>query len=242
MRRNCAVLLVLALAFGLSRGDTLTAQGADSKNTSAGLGFAAKKPVFGGACPTCPWGAMADVVKAALQPYGWDVQICYYCAGGPRAARMVADAAMATPPERTTPETLPTPRAPVDFGATGTEFLQWAYLGVHDFAKDPQGARKQLRIIANIQLPTYFLVAVKADSGITDLRQINEKRLPVKISARGTFGVPLLARVLDYYGLTEEKVKSFRRHVERALHAWERRRCGARVRGARQRAGIRAVV
>src|SRR4051812_45622210 len=67
-------------------------------------GYAVKKPVFGGACPVCPWGAMAEIVKAAVQPYGWDVQICYYCAGGPREARLVSAAAMATPPDHPAPD------------------------------------------------------------------------------------------------------------------------------------------
>src|SRR5438093_5742197 len=159
-------------------------------------GYAAKRPVFGGSCPTCPWGAMGDIVKAALKSNGWDVQMCYNCAGGPRAARMVADAASAT-------------QGPVDFGATSLEFLQWAYLGIHDFAKDPQGPRKNVRVIANIPTPTYFVAAAKADSGITDLRQIVEKRIPVKILIRTGSGEPLIWAVLDYYGLTAEKLKSF---------------------------------
>ena len=159
-------------------------------------GYAAKRPVFGGSCPTCPWGAMGDIVKAALKSSGWDVQMCYNCAGGPRAARMVADAASAT-------------QGPVDFGATSLEFLQWAYLGIHDFAKDPQGPRKNVRVVANIPTPTYFVAAAKADSGITDLRQIVEKRIPVKILIRTGSGEPLMSAVLDYYGLTTDKVKSF---------------------------------
>src|ERR1019366_6898104 len=28
-----------------------------------------KNPVFGGACRLCPWGAMAEVVQAAMKPY-----------------------------------------------------------------------------------------------------------------------------------------------------------------------------
>jgi len=159
-------------------------------------GYAAKHPVFGGSCPTCPWGAMGDIVKAALKSSGWDVQMCYNCAGGPRAARMVADAASAT-------------QGPVDFGATSLEFLQWAYLGIHDFAKDSQGARRNVRVIANIPTPTYFVAAAKADSGITDLRQIVEKRIPAKILIRTGSGEPLMSAVLDYYGLTSETVKSF---------------------------------
>ena len=78
------VLLLRGLQFG-------AAQNASTPTT----GYAVKKPVFGGACPICPWGAMAEVVKTAMKPYGWDVQICYYCAGGPREARLVSKAAMA---------------------------------------------------------------------------------------------------------------------------------------------------
>ena len=64
-----------------------------------GIGIAAHRPVFGGACKTCPWGAVAEVVKAALAPYGYDVQICYHCfmADAPRS---VGDARMPPPGPR----------------------------------------------------------------------------------------------------------------------------------------------
>ncbi|MBI4480861.1 MAG: TAXI family TRAP transporter solute-binding subunit [Acidobacteria bacterium] len=172
---------------------------------AAKTGFAVKKPVFGGACVSCPWGAMAIVVKKALAPYGWDVQICWSCAGGARAARLMAAGVMAPPPANPTPDSPPTPPGVIDFGATGAQFLWWAYQGTHDFAKDPEGPRKNLRIIANIQDPQYMLVAVKADSGITDLRQIPEKKLPVRIMA-STVGGLVTPAILDYYGLTKEAV------------------------------------
>jgi TRAP transporter TAXI family solute receptor len=171
-------------------------------------GVAAKRPVFGGACPACPWGAMADVVKGALTPYGWDVQICYSCAGGPRAVRLVADGSDATPPAFVTATTLPTPQGRLDFGAVSVELLQYAYLGIHDFAKDKEGPRKQLRLLANIQTPNYFMIAVDAKSDITDLRQINDRHLPVKLLARGGINEPINAAVLDYYGLSDEKIKA----------------------------------
>ena len=177
------------------------------KSNQQETGYAIKKPIFGGACPTCPWGAMAEIVQAALKPYGWDIQICYYCAGGLRAARMVAGAMMATPPANPTADTRPTPKGPVDFGATGAQLLWWAYQRTNGFAKDPEGPRKQLRLVANIQVPSYLAVAVKADSGITDLSQIVEKRLAVQILASDIIGdVPTL---LEYYGLTKEKMESF---------------------------------
>ena len=50
-----------------------------------------KKPVFGGACRLCPWGAMAEVVQAAMKPYGYDVQICCNC-NAADAPRIVSEA------------------------------------------------------------------------------------------------------------------------------------------------------
>src|SRR5438445_9453105 len=164
MRRLLSISFVLALPT------------AGSQPVAQWAGYAARRPVFGGACPACPGGAMADIVKAAMKPHGWDVQVCYYGAGGPREARLVSAKAMATPPQNPTAAALPTPQAPIDFGATSVELLQYAYLGIHDFAKDPEGPRTQLRLVANIQTPSYFMVAVNVKSRIDDLRQIAERQ------------------------------------------------------------------
>ena len=58
-------------------------------------GIPEKKPVFGGACRVCPWGAMAEVVQTAMKPYGYNVQICYNC-NAADAPRIVSEAR--TPP------------------------------------------------------------------------------------------------------------------------------------------------
>src|SRR6185295_8446217 len=113
----------------LSTGLLLLALAAAGLHVAAqSTGYAARRPVFGRACPACPWGAMADIVKDALKPHGWEVLICYSCAGGPREARLVAAKAMATPPQNPTAATPPTPNGPLDFGATSVELLQYAYL------------------------------------------------------------------------------------------------------------------
>jgi len=172
-------------------------------------GIPARRPLFGASCPTCPWGAMGDAVKEAMQPSGYDVQICYSCGGPARSVRLVADGSNATPPATPAPDGPPTPVGKLDFGATGAELLQYAYLGIHDFAQDKEGPRRQLRLIAKIQTPTYYMIAVDPKSGITDLRQIAEKKLPVKLVARGGLAEGINAAFLDYYGLSDEKIKSF---------------------------------
>lgn len=50
------------------------------------LGLAVKKPVVAAACKLCPWGAIADVLKEALKPQGYDLQICYTCSARQQSA------------------------------------------------------------------------------------------------------------------------------------------------------------
>ena len=189
------------------------AQSAETQQAPSGeTGYAAKRPVFGASGPTAGWGAIATVVKEAMASHGWDIQICRSCAGAARAARLVAAAAVPPRPGPDSDEP-PPPNGPLDLGATGAEFLWWAYQGTNAFAADPEGPRTQLRLVANIQTPSYLLIAVEADSGITDLAQINERNLSVQINVHGqSRGVAPV--ILDYYGLTGEGSNVFRLTAE----------------------------
>ncbi len=209
MRSMCSVIVSVMLILLASLAGGFRIASAQEAGMPRTTGFDLKKPVIGAACPICPWGGMAIVVKEAMKPYGWDIQICYYCAGGPREARLVSKAAMATPRRNPSPDDLPTPKGPLDFGVTGAEFLQWAYMGTNDFAEDPGTPQRQLRAIANIQEPTYYIVAVRADSGISNLSEIVEKKLPVRMVARTGIGGHITPTVMEYYGITKEKIESF---------------------------------
>lgn len=208
-QNNLAVYICLVVLLLLTGLQFVSAQTSNASNSNAQTGYALKKPIIGGACPTCPWGGMSEVVKTAMQSYGWDIQICYYCAGGPREARMVSGAMIATPPANPKPEDMPTPIGPVDFGVTGAAVLKAAYLGENDFASDPEGPRKNLRSVAFIQSPAYYIVAVKASLGITDLKEISQKRIPVKMFSGLVGQRELTPAVLQYYGLNQEKIESF---------------------------------
>ena len=206
-----AFLVTLTVASSGLKAQERKPQSASTQKT----GYAVKKPVFAGACRSCPWGSIADFVKTAVQPYGWDVLVCYTCAGGPAEARFVADKKMPPPYQEMPPgvdiassEIPRPPDGPVDMGATGAQYLWDAYRGIHDFAKDPEGARKSLRIVANIQEPGYYIVAVRANSPITDLRQIVEKRIPAQMLVSMTGGQNTPA-ILEYFGITKEKLESF---------------------------------
>ena len=187
-------------------------------------GIKIKKPVFGGACKVCPWGAVAEIVKAAMQPYGYDVQICYNCATG-EAPRIVAAAKMPEPIEKAwkafpfipSSQSPPPPHGPVDFGATSVQNLWWAYQGTHGYSGE--GSRKNLRLFAVIQAPNYLIVAAKAGTGITDLAQIKQKRWPVKLL---TDGNEVSTAVLAYYGLSRDAIVAAGGHVGRGTVPTER--------------------
>jgi TRAP transporter TAXI family solute receptor len=170
-------------------------------------GIEVKRPVFGGACKICPWGAMAEVVKKAMEPYGYDVQICYNC-NGAEAPRIVSEAKTPPPyrPDPAVPVALAPRNAPglgpVDFGAVAIQFLRNAYRGTGMYAREQP--RTNLRLIANIQDPSYVLVAAKTETGITDLSQIREKCWPVRILTAGVGSDPTL--ILDHYGLSRQTI------------------------------------
>ena len=132
------LIAVLLAAAPFARGQT----GANGQNHSkASNSIKEKKPVFGGACRLCPWGAMAEVVQAAMRPYGYDVQICLNC-NAADSTRIVSQARTPPPyrPDPAMPEILAPRNAaglgPVDFGATAIQFLRQAYRGTGPYARD----------------------------------------------------------------------------------------------------------
>lgn len=184
--------LALVLSFAL---------GSPSPSAAQELGLAAKKPVVAAACKLCPWGAIADVLKEALKPQGYDLQICYTCSRGNNPRYVVGT----MKPPQTDPEgSPPPPNHSIEFGITSGSSVQWMYEGSHDYAKD--GGHKELRLIARVDVANYAVMMVKASTGITDLRQIKEKRLPVRIiTTESTGNMP----ILKYYGITKKEVESW---------------------------------
>lgn len=201
--RTAAYSLVLLL---LVCGQPVAAQQPEGKHSNTGIGV--KRPVFGGACMLCPWGALAEVVRQAMQPYGYEVQICYNCNAAP-SPLIVADRREPPPyrPDPVVPEVL-APRnqpglGPVDFGATAVQFMVGAYRGTGPYAQERP--RTNLRLLANIQSPNYLVVAVRAETGITDLSQLRARRRPVKVLAGGSGG-GLADVILSHFGLPRDSI------------------------------------
>jgi uncharacterized protein len=168
-------------------------------------GFGVKRPVMASACENgCPWGELGDFVREAMMPFGYDVILCRNCNQnlGPG---LVSGADY--PPELSKgniAEGIQRVDAPVDFGVTASDFLSRAYFAEGDYAAS--GPYKNLRLIAKIEDPFYLLVAVKAESGITDLAQIRAKRLPVRVLCMGS---PVTQPILEYYGITKKDLESW---------------------------------
>lgn len=206
-----ALLAVMATAMVLS--------GAQ-KQTEERYGFAVRRPVLAGACATCPWGALADIVREALLPYGYNAKVCYDCSrsyGPPLVAGHEN-------PRHVVPESLvisdhspPLPDAPVDFGVTSAQVLYNTYHGLAPY-KQPM---KNLRLLANLQSPDFLIVAVKSDTGITDLSQLRKKRWPVRILLGIDGGAG--TAILNYYGLTRKEIVSAGGSIASAMSPAERR-------------------
>ncbi len=165
-------------------------------------GWDVKRPVVAGACEAgCPWGELADFVKESMEPYGYSVLICRNCnrIHGPR---IVANNEFPPALDEANLEdgTIYRLNAPVDFGITSSAFLADAYAG-GKFG-DPY---KNLRLIAKIEDPFYFLIASRKEFDVTTIEQIIEDQLPVRIfDTDGSISI-----ILQHYGITPDDIKAW---------------------------------
>jgi uncharacterized protein len=190
------------LACALVVGFSLSSRAQDT-GAAQDYGIAVKRPVLQAACRNCPWGALGDIVKKIMTPYGYDVAVCYSCSGED-SVRFVSKRLIAAEiSDRQFAEgTLFRPDAPIDFGVTQMERVRWAYDGTHNYTTD--GPFKNLRMIAKIESPSYLMIAAVQSSGITDLKQIRANKIPVRVMLG--VGGGTLNTVLDYYGIAKKDV------------------------------------
>jgi len=164
--------------------------------------IAAKKPVFAGACKACPWGILAKVTAEALSNYGYQTQICWVCwsSFGPR--EMADKTKPVVPPGAfDNPQYVePPPDAVPDISATSESNLIDAWNGTGPYAGDGK-QRRNYRVIAVVRTSTYMLVAASRKSGITNLRQIKDRRDPTWIVGSNPI-------IFTYYGIKVEDLKA----------------------------------
>jgi TRAP-type uncharacterized transport system substrate-binding protein len=166
-------------------------------------GWDVKRPVMAAACENgCPWGELGDFIKESMKPFGYSVILCRNCNRwyGPR---LVSEHDYPPPLDSVNLKDGVNVRfnARVDFGVTSSAMLSAAY----NSTLANKGPYKNLRLIAKIEDPFYYLVAAKKESGIKDFASVKEKHLPVRImGADGN-----MMTILKYYGITAEDIKSW---------------------------------
>lgn len=187
-------ILIVLLAANLAAQDTM-----DIGKT----GWAVKRPVMAAACDCgCPWGELGDFVQEPMKPFGYSVILCRNCnrSYGPR---LVSEHDYPPQLDSINLEDGVNVRvnAPVDFGATSSAMLSAAYNG----KLAGKGPYRNIRLIAKIEDPFYYLFAVKKESGIKDFATIKRQHLPVKImGADGN-----MMTILKYYGISADDIKAW---------------------------------
>lgn len=177
-------------------------------------GFGERRPVLAAACPhACPWGELGDFVRQAMAPFGYEVLLCRNC-NRDRGPRLVSTRALPPALDALDARVGTDYRfdASADFGVTASDLLTMAYRGDGAYARG--GPYENLRLIAKLEDPFYLLVAARKDLGITDLSQIRERKLGVRILA-GRAATP----ILEYYGLDEETLRSYGGSFGRSMGA-----------------------
>ncbi len=201
-------ILAFAILIASFANNLTTGASAQEASAPAAYGVEVKRPVLQAACKYCPWGMLGDVLKKAMAPYGYDVAVCHACSGVD-GARIVSK--RLNPPEVSDRQfaqgTGLQPRAPIDFGVTNAEYVQRAYAGRGDYVRD--GPMTNLRLLARIESPAYLMIAVTRSSGITDLRQIAEKKMPVRILAGVAGGLGSLDPAFGFFGFNRQDIAAW---------------------------------
>jgi uncharacterized protein len=164
--------------------------------------IAAKTPVFAGACKACPWGILAKVTADALSFYGYQTTVCWVCWStfGPREMGDKTKPVMPPGAESNAEYIEPPPDAVPDISATSESNLIDAWNGTGAYAADKK-QRRNYRVIAVIRTSTYMLAAASKKSGITNLRQIKDRKEPTWIVGGNNI-------ILDYYGIKADDLKA----------------------------------
>jgi uncharacterized protein len=166
-------------------------------------GWDVKRPVMAAACESgCPWGELGDFVQESMRPFGYSVILCRNCNRwyGPG---LVSGKNYPPQLDEINLEDGVNIRidAPVDFGVTSSAMLSSAY---HNTLSG-KGPYKNLRLIAKIEDPFYYLVAVKKESGIKSFDEIKKKQYPIRIV--GSDGN--MTAILKYCGISADDIKTW---------------------------------
>lgn len=131
-----------------------------------------------------PWGTLGVVAQRALAPLGYEVTF-FTDMWGADNPRYVRD-------------------RKAELGAHGLSGVRNMFEGKGPYVEEEPCPG--LRLIAQVCEPAWLGIAVRAESEITDLVQVRESRLPVRLkTGRGEE----TSAVLRYYGLSVEEIEAW---------------------------------
>jgi uncharacterized protein len=166
-------------------------------------GWDVKRPVMASACDNgCPWGELGDFVQQSMKRYGYSVILCRNC-NRTHGPRLVSENDYPPALDEINLDDGVNVRvnAKVDFGVTASAMLTSAYKS----GLAGKGPFRNLRLIAKIEDPFYYLIAAKKESGIRDFTRIKQQRLPVRILGADAN----MTAILKYYGITTDSIKAW---------------------------------
>ena len=200
------VVLLLVVGMSVRTGDAQDPSGIfpipnPQQDWSGPLGIAAKKPVYAGGCKACPFGELGFVTKEAMSFYGYDVHVCTTCATSLAATDMSLKETKQQPePDPYSPFRLLIEKTPptVPDITTGDDVLMSRLMrGEGESPGSGPPIKRNLRLVAAVYTPTWYVVAVRRSLGITSLSQLKDRR---NMWIYGGNNSP----ILKYYGLTRD--------------------------------------
>lgn len=144
------------------------------------------KILFAGSTVGEPWWLAGEVVRDAVRPHGYEVDITDESASNHNLPWVWGGKAQ--------------------LGATVPEHFAPAKAGRPEYG----GAKlDDLAAIATIVRPSWLGLAVRAELGISNLREVKQKRIPVRLFSPPADDGTLVDAVLRYHGFSMEELRSW---------------------------------
>jgi TRAP-type uncharacterized transport system substrate-binding protein len=148
--------------------------------------MAGKRITFAGSTVGEPWWTLGEIVAKVLEPHGYQVNITHESFSDNNVRWITGRKAQV--------------------GATTPVLIQSAIKGIHQF----EGERHRgLASIATIKRPNWVALAVRHETGISDLKEVKERKYPLRILAQSPERGSLLDVVLRYYGTNLKEIESW---------------------------------
>jgi hypothetical protein len=147
---------------------------------------AGKRITFAGSTVGEPWWTVGEIVASVLEPHGYRVTITDESFSDNNVRWITGRKA--------------------HVGVTTPVLLQSAVKGIHEFKRE---RHRGLTAIASIKRPNWLGLAVRHETGISDLSEVKERKLPLRILASSPNEGSYLDTVLRHYGTTLQEIESW---------------------------------